>query len=93
LSEFRVFETEEFVRSLGRLQPQDSIRIRRKLETHVFPQVRQEPFFGPNIRKFHGCSPGTWRYRIGMFRIFYAVDAKENVIYMLSLDFRRDAYR
>ncbi len=55
--------------------------------------MKQEPFFGTNVRKLRDYSPDTWRYRIGKFRLFYAVDLEEQVIYILSVDLRRDAYR
>ena len=93
MSDFRVFETEEFLSRLDRLQAQDCAQIRKKLDKHVYPQLKREPFFGPNIKKLRGYTPDTWRYRIGVFRVFYTVNTKESVIYILSVDLRRDAYR
>ena len=78
---------------LGELPGGDQDRIRRKLDDHVYPQLRQEPFFGPNIRKLRGYSPDTWRYRIGKFRVFYGVDEKDRTVLILTVDLRRDAYR
>ena len=59
----------------------------------VYPLIREEPFWGNNIKKLQGYSPDTWRYRIGKFRIFYIVDQDEKIIYILSVDHRKDAYR
>ena len=91
--EFRIFETNEFLKKLAKLPENYPEFIREKLDAYVYPQMRQEPFFGPNIRKLRGYSPDTWRYRIGRFRLFYAVDLEDRVIYILSVDLRRDAYR
>ncbi|WP_420885427.1 type II toxin-antitoxin system RelE family toxin [Candidatus Scalindua japonica] len=45
------------------------------------------------MKKLQGYSPETWRYRIGKFRLFYVVDREECIIYILTIDFRKDAYR
>ena len=93
MSRFRVFEGDEFCRSLVKLPELDRRRIQGKLETYAFPQLKQEPCFGPNIKKLRGYSPDTWRYRIGRFRLFYTVDTRERVVFMLTVERRRDAYR
>ncbi len=81
-------------RSFVEAQPADYTRfVRRKLDEYVYPQLRQEPFFGANIKKLRGYSPDIWRYRIGKFRLFYVVDGEERIVCILSIDFRPDAYR
>jgi len=40
-----------------------------------------------------GYVPDTWRYRIGNFRIFYTSDQEEGIIYILTIDHRKDAYQ
>jgi mRNA interferase RelE/StbE len=91
--EFRIFETDEFQRRLERLPLVDSRFMHRKLLEYVYPQLRTAPFFGLNIKKLRGYSPDTWRYRIGKFRVFYVVDQAEQIVSILSVDTRRDAYR
>ena len=89
--EFRVFETEEFKRALARLgRPRF---LPKKLTAYVYPQLRQGPYFGPNIRKLQGYTPQTWRYRIGPYRLFYSVDEDDKIVFMLTVDDRKDAYR
>jgi len=91
LPEFRIFETDEFKKALARLGPPRFLP--KKIETYVYPQLRQGPFFGPNIRKLQGYTPGTWRYRIGPYRLFYSADEDERIVFMLTVDDRKDAYR
>ena len=91
LPEFRIFETDEFKKALVRLGPPRFLP--GKLETYVYPQLRQEPFHGPNIRKLQGYTPDTWRYRIGRYRLFHSVDEDERIVFMLTVDDRKDAYR
>ena len=93
LSEYRIFETDEFLKGMEALNFQDKTFIAKKLASYVYPQIKLEPFFGKNIKKLKGYVPDTWRYRIGRFRVFYIVEQEEAVIYILTIDHRKDAYR
>lgn len=93
LSDFRVFETDEFLKRLKKLSPRDATFLRMKLDSFVYPQIKAEPFWGNNIKKLHGYTPDTWRYRIGKFRLFYIIDQEEQVVYILTIDDRKDAYK
>ena len=70
---YALFETEEFLRSIDKLDVKDARFIRNKLETYVYPQLRQEPHFGLKIKKLRAYHPDTWRYRIGKYRVFYTI--------------------
>ncbi|MBI4027513.1 MAG: type II toxin-antitoxin system RelE/ParE family toxin [Verrucomicrobia bacterium] len=45
------------------------------------------------MRKLQGYEPRTWRYRIGPYRLFYAVDDEKRIVFILTIDDRKDAYR
>jgi len=93
LSEHRIFETDEFLKKIKKLSSGDAAFLRKKLDSFVYPQIKTEPFWGNNIKKLRGCSPETWRYRIGRFRLFYIVDKEDYVVYLLTIDDRKDAYK
>ena len=93
LSEFRIFETDEFLKRLKKLASRDAAFLRRKLDSFVYPQLRTEPFWGSNIKKLQRYTPETWRYRIGKFRVFYIVDQEDQILYILTVDDRKDTYR
>ncbi len=93
LSDFKIFETDEFMKRLKKLSSRDATFLRRKLDSFVYPQLRTEPFWGNNIKKLQGYAPETWRYRIGKFRVFYIADQEEQILYILTVDDRKDAYR
>ena len=93
LSEYRIFETDEFMKRLKQLASRDAAFLRRKLDSFVYPHLKAEPFWGNNIKKLQGYTPETWRYRIGKFRLFYVVDQEEQILYILTVDDRKDAYR
>ncbi|MBI5092431.1 MAG: type II toxin-antitoxin system RelE/ParE family toxin [Candidatus Hydrogenedentes bacterium] len=40
----------------------------------------------------YGYTPATWRYRIGDFRVFYLVDQTKQIVFIVSVDNRRDTY-
>ncbi len=92
-SDFRIFETDEFMDGIAELPSQDAQFIRRKLAEYVYPQLRREPYFGVNIKKLRGYTPDTWRYRIGKYRVFFIVASKKKIVSVVSVDCRRDAYR
>ncbi len=91
-SEFTIFETEEFQKGLEKLTVRECRFIRRKVAEYVYPQLRSDPFLGPSIKKLRGYQPDTWRYRVGKFRSFFSVDQSERIVFVLSVDNRRDAY-
>ena len=93
MSEFRIFETEEFEKKLCKLDARAARFVCQKLTEYVYPLLCSDPFHGPNIKKLKGYDPAIWRYRIGKFRVFFMVDQTERIVFMLSIDHRRDAYR
>ena len=93
MNNYRIFETDEFLKSIEKLDPRDKTFITQKLASYVYLQIKLEPLFGKNIKKLKGYVPDTWRYRIGKFRIFYTLDQEKDIIYILTIDHRKDAYR
>lgn len=91
LSEYKIFETNEFIKCIERLPRKDNELIKKKLLGYVYPQLKQEPHFGTNIKKMHGYEPDIWRYRIGKYRIFYIIE--KQVVSIISVDHRKDAYK
>ncbi len=89
---YRIFETEQFQKDLKQIALSGQRKVTQKLRDFVYPQLREHPHFGPNIRKLKDFEPETWRYRIGAWRFFYEIDEKENVVYMLAASHRSSAY-
>ncbi len=90
---YDLFETDEFLNSLEKLQKRDKALVRNKLKEYVYPQIRSEPHFGINIKKLRDYSPNTWRYRIGSYRVFYTIDENDQLILLLVVESRDKAYR
>jgi len=92
LNNYQIFETDEFLKKIGKLSVRDQSFIERKLLQNIYPQLKEEPHYGNNIRKLTDYKPETWRYRIGRYRLFYVIDEIERTVYVLSIDLRKDAY-
>ena len=89
---YKIFGTKEFLKRLAKTSKRDKEFIEKKLSQFVYPQLKEEPHYGNNIKKLIGYNPETWRYRIGKYRLFYVIDEVEKIIFILSIDFRKDAY-
>ena len=92
MAEYRIFETEQFAKDLSRDFEGRAEKIRKKLLEFVYPQLRQNPYSGKNIKKLRNYKPETWRYRIGDYRFFYEISEKERLIYMIAAMARKDSY-
>ena len=92
MSEYRIFETDQFQSDLySNLGPRRE-KIVAKLHAEVYPQLRRQPFFGRNIKKLKGYKPETWRYRIGGFRFFYEIDDARKIVFLIAADTRQKSY-
>ena len=93
MSKYRIFETDEFEKKLKKLIKKDCEFVYKKLIEYIYPQIIEEPAFGKNIKKLKGYNPETWRYRIGNYRIFYSISNEERIVYILTIDKRKDSYK
>ena len=92
MTDYRIFETEVFREDLEDLPHANRPKIQAKLKDYVYPQLSRQPHFGSNIKKLRNWNPETWRYRIGPWRFFYEIDERQKIIFMTTLDHRKDAY-
>jgi mRNA interferase RelE/StbE len=92
LSKYKIFETNQFINNLNHIQKGLQEKLKTKIRNYVYPQIGENPYFGPNIRKLTDYKPETWRYRLGEYRLFYEINEKEKIVYIISIDMRKDAY-
>tara|TARA_B100001989_G_scaffold220066_1_gene172331 strand:+ start:587 stop:865 length:279 start_codon:yes stop_codon:yes gene_type:complete len=92
LGDYRIFETSEFLKKIEKISQRDKSFIQNKLTQYIYPQIKDEPHYGNTIKKLVNYNPETWRYRIGRFRLFYVIDESDKIIYLISIDLRKDAY-
>ena len=92
MSEYRIFETDLFCGDLAAIARSGQRRVLAKLRQVVYPQLRDRPHFGANIRKLRNVDPPTWRYRIGAWRFFYEIDEDDKIVLMTAASHRGSAY-
>ncbi len=88
--EFRIAETDTFRTTIAGSHFR---KVYEKIHSYVYPQLRENPFFGRNIKRLKGSLSDTYRYRIGDYRLFYSISAGEVLVLILTIDHRQGAYK
>jgi len=88
LSNYQIAETKTFEKVKKKIDP----KIYKKIVDVVYPQLRETPAFGTNIKKLKGDLEGYYRYRIGNYRLFYLIEDEKVLVVIVDLKHRQDAY-
>lgn len=88
-AEFLIAETESFQKII---QKPHFRSLYSKIKDYIYPQLRQNPFFGSNIKKLKGELARFYRYRIGNYRLFYTVDTDKCMVFIITIIDRKDSY-
>ncbi|MEW5691765.1 MAG: type II toxin-antitoxin system RelE/ParE family toxin [Candidatus Hydrogenedentota bacterium] len=91
MDSYEIFETNEYIKNIEKIECSGK-KIKNKIVTYVYPQLRNNPYYGKNIKKLRDYKPDTWRYRIGGYRLFYEISEKERLVYMTVADTRSSSY-
>ena len=86
--DFRIAETKEFQKQIRKLES----KVYIKIKNIVYPQLRKNPFFGPNIKKLKGEYEEVYWFRIGNYRLFYVIENDKVIVIVTSIAHRRNAY-
>ena len=92
LSDYKIFETNQFIDDCEDIASNLRKRIYNKIQNYAYPQLKINPYCGKNIKKLINYDPPMWRYRIGDYRLFYEIDQKDNIIYIIAIEIRHKAY-
>ncbi|MBN1698396.1 MAG: type II toxin-antitoxin system RelE/ParE family toxin [Spirochaetales bacterium] len=92
MPKYKIFETDQYLHNLLEISENIQNKISKKISNYVYKQLSENPYYGNNIKKLRNYSPETWRYRIGNFRMFYEIDEKEKIVFIVAIDLRKDAY-
>ncbi|MEK6645604.1 MAG: type II toxin-antitoxin system RelE/ParE family toxin [Candidatus Firestonebacteria bacterium] len=90
LNKFNIAETEYFKEKIQHYQYKT---FYNKIYTYVYPQLKNNPFFGHNIKKLKSEFEKVYRYRIGKIRLFYTIDIEKEIVIIIDIEYRKDAYR
>lgn len=92
MSEYRIFETEQFQDGFQKNLGPRQKNLKKKLRQYVYPQLTNQPYFEKNVKKLKGFKPEIWRYRIGDYRFFYEIDETNKIVFMLAVEIRLGSY-
>jgi len=92
LLNYGIFETDTFVRGFYKTLQYKASSFREILFSKVYPQLKNQPYYGPNIKKLKSYVDETWRYRIGDYRLFYRINPHNKLVSILTIEHRKDAY-
>jgi mRNA interferase RelE/StbE len=86
---FEIAETVTFQKAVNKPEFR---KIYEKIRVYIYPQLRDNPYFGRNIKKLKGDLNDVYRYRIGDYRLFYSIDEKRIIVFVMDIIDRKDAY-
>lgn len=89
MDDFKIAETDSFVK---KIKKSEFKRLYKKIVTYVYPMLKRNPYFGPNIKRLKGNFSDYYRYRIGDYRLFYKIEDEKIMIFIVDIKHRKDAY-
>lgn len=89
MTKYKIAETETFEKKIKSLKYKN---LYSKIKDYVYPILRANPYFGPNIKKLKGEYKDIYRYRIGDYRLFYKIAEETVIVFIINIESRKNAY-
>jgi mRNA interferase RelE/StbE len=90
LDKYIIAETETFSKKINLNKFN---HLHNKILNDVYPILKNNPYYGTNIKKLKGEYKEIYRFRIGDYRLFYKIDENESIIFIINIENRQDAYK
>ena len=90
LADFKIAETKTFQKKIKKPQYNS---LYSKISNLVYPLLRKNPYFGPNIKRLKGEFKDVYRFRIGDYRLFYKIEEERIIVIIADISHRKDAYK
>ena len=88
LDKYKIAETENFSK---KIDSKKYNHLYQKILLDVYPILKNNPYFGANIKKLKGEYKDVYRIRIGDYRLFYKIEGA--MIFVIDIERRQDAYK
>ena len=88
LFKFQIAETKSFEKAKKKIDK----KLYEKIKNFVYPQLKENPFYGSNIKKLKDNLEGYYRYRVGNYRLFYLIEDEKLIIVVVDFKHRQQAY-
>ena len=86
---FKIAVTEHFTKKINSKRYNF---LSQKITDDIYPILRNNPFFGGNIKKLKGEYKDIYRFRLGDYRLFYKIDEQEHLVFIIDIESRQGAY-
>ena len=90
MTKYRIAETENYSKKINSKKYK---HLYQKISHDIYPILRNNPFFGANIKKLKGEYKDVYRFRLGEYRLFYTIEGQESIVFILTIENRQDAYK
>lgn len=80
LADFKIAETDTFQK---KIQLSKYKVLYKKITEYIYPLLRENPYFGPNIKKLKGEYKEVYRFKIGDYRLFYTISEETVIVFIL----------
>ena len=89
MGNYKIAETETFSKKINSKKFK---HLYSKIVNDIYPILKNNPFFGINIKRLKGKYKEIYRFRIGDYRLFYKINEQEVIIFIINIENRKDAY-
>ena len=79
---YKIAETETFEK---KVTTQKYKFLYKKIKDYIYPILKENPHFGPNIKRLKGEYKEIYRYRIGDYRLFYKVSEETVIVFIIDI--------
>lgn len=90
MNNFKIAETNSFSKKITKSEYK---KLYKKITEYVYPMLKRNPYFGPNIKRLKGEFSDYYRYRIGDYRLFYKIEEEKIIIFIVDIKHRKEAYK
>lgn len=85
---YRIKLTKEAVKFIEKCDQNTKKRIKEAVK-----RILQSPYVSKNIKKLKDKFPHLYRYRIGNIRIIYQIQKEEEIVFIVTIDYRGNVYK
>lgn len=89
LNKFKIAETETYQKKINSLKYRS---LYLKIKNYVYPVLRDNPYFGPHIKKLKRKYCQVYRFRIGKYRLFYTIQEETVIVFIVDIQAGKDVY-
>ena len=88
MSKYQIAETKTFLKAKATIDK----KLYVKIENFIYPQLRENPHYGTNIKKLKGKLEGYYKYKVGNYRLFYLIEDQKLIAVVVDFRHRQQTY-